>query len=553
MGLAVVVLLSFFINLMKLAVPIYIFQLLDRVIASRSVETLVMLTIIIVCAVLAGGLAEIVRRWMLMRWGAWIGRQFGRQLLLASLEGRSRRRPSAALRDLRNLQQFVSGSAAPAWLDVVWAPVFLLIVYLIHPLIALITVVGLLIMGALGAISEHMTRATRSAATKATEDRSDWLATAERRSETIGTLRIVRHLADRWHRSSSAGIAENLSTRLLAMASAEVMRFIENVTRIGTYGVGVWLVLAGELTVGGVIAGALLARMAAGSVRQAMKNWQKLASARSAYRRIKVQLSEDPATPTVSLDPQSPLPLHFEDVSHRYPDRENSVFRNITLSLLPGEVLYVIGPPGSGKSTFSRIAVGYLQPRSGVVRLGDADITRHAPEQLCRYVGYLEQEVQLFRGTIGENIAGLDRGDPRMIKAAAELANIHDFIRRLPRDYDTPIEDETDALCVSERRRIGLARALYGRPSLIVLDEPDTGPDAATLASLKQAICACRDWGGTVVVTSQSEALAEISDKVLLLGEEARVRILGSREEVQERLLGHDPEVPKIVNARHRR
>ena len=309
-GLVVIVLLSFFINVMKLAIPIYMFQLLDRVIASRSVETLLMLTVMTVCAVIAAAVAEIVRRWMLMRWGGWIERKFGRRLLLMSLQNETRRRPSASLRDLGTLRQFVSGSAATAWLDVVWTPAFFLVVYLIHPLIALILAAGVLVMAALGTLSDLVTRSARSAATKATEDRGDWLATAERRSETIGSLKIAGNLADRWDRSSSERITENLSTRWYSLTSAETLRFVENLIRIGSYGVGVWLVLKGELSVGGGIAAGLLARMASGTARHAMASWQKLASARSAYLRISMQLADGSATLPPVLDPLADAAAH---------------------------------------------------------------------------------------------------------------------------------------------------------------------------------------------------------------------------------------------------
>jgi PrtD family type I secretion system ABC transporter len=543
--------LSFFINVMKLAIPIYIFQLLDRVIASRSVETLLMLTVMTVCAVITAAVAEIVRRWMLMRWGGWIERRFGRRLLLMSLQNETRRRPSASLRDLGTLRQFVSGSAATAWLDVIWAPAFLLVVYLIHPLIALILVAGVLVMAALGTLSELVTRSARSAATKATEDRGDWLATAERRSETIGSLKIAGNLADRWDRSSSERITESLSTRWYSLTSAETLRFVENLIRIGSYGVGVWLVLKGELSVGGGIAAALLARMASSTARHAMASWQKLASARLAYLRINLQLADGSATLPPVLDPLAAPPLTIEDLGHRYAHQENSLFRNLDLTLQPGEVLSVIGPSGSGKSTLTRILVGYLRPRSGVVRLGDADIIRYAPEDLSGYIGYLQQEVQLFRGTIGENIARLGREDFEQTVEAAKLAGIHEVITRLPLGYETRIEGEGDTLSAGERKRIGLARALYGRPRLIVLDEPAANLDEAFCDALKRAIIACKCWGAIAVVASHSDTFADVADKVVLLDHSGRTRIYETPKEVRQRFLSHlDANAPILISAR---
>jgi ABC-type protease/lipase transport system fused ATPase/permease subunit len=328
------------------------------------------------------------------------------------------------------------------------------------------------------------------------------------------------------------------------------MRLVENVTRIASYGVGVWLVLKGELSLGGVIAASLLARMASNMARHAMASWQKLASARSAYLRISAQLADGSAPPPPVLDRLAMPTLTIEDLGHRYAHQENSVFRSLDLSLRPGEVLNVIGPSGSGKSTFSRILVGYLKPRSGVVRLGDADITRYAQEDLSRYIGYLQQDVQLFRGTVGENIAKLGHADFEQAVEAARLANIHEVITRLPLGYETRIEDESDIFSVGERKRIGLARALYDRPRLIVLDELAANLDEAFCNAIKRAITACTGWGAIVVVTSHSDTFADVANKIVLLDHSGRTRIYETPSEVRERFLPHlDANAPKLINA----
>jgi ABC-type protease/lipase transport system fused ATPase/permease subunit len=329
------------------------------------------------------------------------------------------------------------------------------------------------------------------------------------------------------------------------------MRLVESFVRIGVYAVGVWLVLEGALTVGGAIAAALLARMVTSPARHAMTSWQNLASARSAYLRIRTQLADGPAALPPALDSLAMLPLTIEDLGHRYAHQENSVFRNLDLTLQAGEVLSVIGPSGSGKSTLSRILVGYLKPRSGVVRLGDADITRYAPEDMARYLGYLQQDVQLFRGTIAENIAGLGQGDSEQTVEAAKLASIHEVIIRLPLGYETPIEDESDILSAGERKRIGLARALYDRPRLIVLDEAAAGMGEAFCNELKQTILACKGWGAIVVVTSHSDTFTNIADKVVVLDQSSRHRTYDTPAEMREHFLPHlGASAPRVVNAR---
>ena len=233
------------------------------------------------------------------------------------------------------------------------------------------------------------------------------------------------------------------------------------------------------------------------------------------------------------------------------PTRRTQLFRNLNLSLQPGEVLSVIGPSGAGKSTLRAFSSAISKPRSGVVRLGDADITRYAPEDLSGYLGYLQQEVQLFRGTISENIAGLGREDSEQAVEAAKLAGIHEVITRLPLGYETRIEGESDILSVGERKRIGLARALYDRPRLIVLDEPAANLDEAFCDALKQAIIACKCWGAIVVVTSHSDTFADVADKVVLLDHSGRTRIYDTPTEVRLRFLPRlDATAPKLINAR---
>ena len=531
-GLIAIFLFTAVVNILKLAIPIYILQLLDRVLSSRSIDTLIMLTVITLIALMAGALIAFIRRWMLMRWGVWIERGFGKTLFMRGLTGNSPTRPSKSLRDLATLRTFVSGTGATAWLDVVWAPIFVIVVYLIHPAMALIAMIGIACMFLLGLLNEVMTRNARREASKATMENRDWVATAERNVETIGSLNIASHLADRWSDSAQTRLHENLWTRLNTLAIADTMKFIESVQRVASYAIGIWLVITGALSVGGVIAAAVLARIASSSVRRAMSSWRRLNSALAAYRRVTSRLSEGPDEQELNLDLDMPLALHIQGLAHRYPDQQNSVFRRISLSISPGEILCVIGPAGSGKSTFTKLVTGSTKARSGVVRLGEVDIARYSDQQLAQYIGYLQQDVKLFRGTIAENIAGMGELRSEDIVEAAKLASIHDRIVDLPLGYETELDEDLGYLSGSERKRIALARAYCHPARLIVLDEPEANLDGNARKALSEALLTCKSRGCIVVVTSQSKSLASIADKVIVLDQSSRAKIYQDETEI---------------------
>ena len=516
-GLFFVFVFSALINVLKLAIPLYIFQLLDRVLSSRSIDTLIVLTLITVCAVLTCTIAEFIRRWMLIKWGAWIERSFSRQLFLAGLENKNEPRAGKYLKDLGQIRKFVSGTGAIAWLDVVWAPAFVVAAYLVHPLIALIAVISIAVMLILGILSEVMTRRARSAATQATRERGDWLATAEQSVSSVSALNMGPHLGDRWQTSTTERLDENLRTRMTSLATSDTMRFVEHAQRIASYGIGVWLVILGQLSIGGMIVAAVLGRMAASAFRRAMINWRHFASTAAAYHRIRSKLTAPQGTNVPPLPHDATQSLHIEDLGHRYTEQLQPVFRHLSLSLEPGELLCIIGPSGSGKSTITSILTGNLEPKFGTVRLGEVVIGRYGDDRLDTYLSYLEQEPRLFKGTVAENIAGLGDANPEDVSQAAKLVGIHDIIVRLPEGYETPVDGTRGTLSGGERKRIALARAFYCKPRLLVLDEPEANLDKASRLAMSKALRAIKRAGAIVVVTAQSDTLIPIADKAIKL------------------------------------
>lgn len=529
-GLGAVLLLTAFINVAKLAIPLYIFQLLDRVIASRNIDTLVLLAAIALFTVLFAALAEVLRRWMLLTWGRWIEQHFGRHLFVGSLNRRRARGPGRAIEDLSELSQFVSGAGLTSWLDAAWAPAFLVIVHLIHPTLALIVLAGMLTMLVLGVTSELVSRPMRNAMRRARQSSETLVTTADRDAEAIASLNIGDRLADRWSRSQLRQSRESLAARMTGASISEAMRLGEAMQRIACYGVGVWLAVADELSVGGIIAAAVVGRFGTSAVRRAMSNWRQLVLAARSYRRIGRRLAAAGGTAAPVRDPDAAMALRFNRVTHSHNAWSPPLLSELEVTIAPGEILCVVGPSGSGKTTLARLVTGVVAPTSGAVRLGGLDIARFPHAERQALVGYLPQDTMLFAGTIAENIASLRKASDRGIVEAARLAGIHEVIERLPEGYETRVRDGNSGLAGGEVRRLGIARALFGGPRLIVLDEPEANLDARLVARLMAALLHCRDTGAVIVVTSQGPRIARIADKVIALRRDARTEVFHSPE-----------------------
>lgn len=517
-GLAAVGLFSVFINVLRLATAIYVLQLLDRVVASGSYETLVMLTIITLVAVVSGVLLEVVRRRMFMHWGSWIERTFGPQLFTAGLQQDSSQAPASSrmLRDVATVRSFVSGNGLTAWLDIAWAPLFVAVVFLISPTLSYIAIAAALITLVLGTLNELITRESRDATYQARKDDRDWIASAERHQETVGSLNMARNLAERWSRSAFARLDEGMRTRTLNVYFAAAMRIVGRCLRISILGVGLWLVIDQQLTLGAVVAAGVLGRTAYSLVEKAMLRWRDMVTAKRAYKRIKSALAADAKSRVSVPKTNAPVALFIEKVSYRYPNQPFSVFKGIDVTVKPGEVLCLIGQSAAGKTTFTRLVSGLISPRSGKIRLGDVDVSRLQQGDRRRDVGYLPQDVTLFQGTVRQNIARMADGNIRRVIRAAKRAGVHEVILKLPEGYDTEIAENEPLLSAGQRKGIAIARAYYGSPRLIVMDEPTPHLDDSARHALYTAILQWKKKDTIVVLTTQTYALSTIADKVIV-------------------------------------
>lgn len=521
-GLAAVVVFGAAVNLLKFAMPLYLLQVLDRIPASRSVETLALLTLMALAALAAGAALDIVRRRMLTHWGYWIERRFGPELVARGLGGgASAGRPDldAALSDLARIRAFVTRSLA-AWLDVAWVPVFLIGVALVHPWLGGLALAACLALVALAVVQDAVSVEPRRASGAAGRDAEALLAVADRHRESVGALGMSRALAERWSSAAAGRLAERERLDRDRALFRGLMRALGQAMRLGMIGLGMWLFLRGELTLGGVFAARVMAGFGFSVVEGAARSSRALGAARRGHAAVRAALAVTLA-PAPDLHPGTDrAALRVEDVTHRHPGQRRDLFRRLSLRVAPGEMLLISGEGGMGKTTLAHLIVGLDPPRHGRVFLGDTDVATLGPEDRARLIGYLPQHVELFAGTVRENIAGMERGSLVDVTDAARLAGVHDLILGLPEGYDTPLSPETfDRLSGSQRKRIAIARAFHGAPRLVLLDEPWANLDAPSRKIVEAGLRHLKAAGAIVVVTQsyRSGSLHRLADSHLIL------------------------------------
>lgn len=522
-GLVVVILFTAAFNLLKFALPLYLIQVLDRVPASRSIETLVMLTIMVVIAIGCGMALDVIRRRMLVRWGLWIERQLGPRMVGQGLDGQAGSDQSgdidSALGDVGKLRSFVSGPMV-SWLDIGFAPLFFIGVFLVHPLLGMIGLGALLALFVLGVLGDMLTRDARRASGDAYREQRALVQAAGQNRESVGAFSMAGALTERWRRTASARLEERQRIDDTHILFKTLRRGVGQFLRIAMIAAGVWLVVIGALTFGGIFAARIMAGFGFSLANDAISNWRNLRETRAAYLSLRKRLSED-QPPAASIEGQpDAAPLILDQMSFRQPGERSYLFNRLSLELAPGEMLVVSGPAGTGKTTLSRLLVGVLAPREGQIRLGDVELSRLPAHQRAGLIGFLPQHTELFTGTIRENIARMDQGDFATVVDATRLVGIHDKIIGLPQGYDTVISGDSFGMSGSERKRIALARAFYGRPRLIVLDEPSANLDSSARRVMENALAELKAGGASIVITQSIHAsqIARMADRFLILG-----------------------------------
>jgi PrtD family type I secretion system ABC transporter len=528
---------SLVINLLLLVPPIYMLQVYNRVLTTGRVETLVMLTGLAAVAMLVLGTLDTLRTLVTVRIGGWLYGRLGPVYLAAGVRARLHGDGSGAqpLRDLNQIQNFVSGQGLSVFFDAPWAPIFLVLIWLLHPTLGALAVASAAILLALSFANEFATRKLTVTANQAQISATQQADATIRNAEVVRAMGMLPAMIERWHKINDVAVDTASRASERAGAFIGMTKFIRFFVQTALLGLGAWLVLRAELTPGAMIAASTLLGRALAPVEQAMGAWRNFSTSRIAYGRLKTRLESVPREVERIHLPAPRGHLVVSKVTYSPPGAKHPVLQNVSFEARPGEAVAIVGPSAGGKSTLCRLLVGLAFPNSGEVRIDGSELSHWNPEDLGPYIGYLPQEVELFAGSIRENIARMGEADDEAVITAATLAHAHEMIQRLPQSYETQIGDGGARLSGGQRQRIGLARAVYGDPRLIVLDEPNANLDQIGEAALAAAVNDLKERGAALIIVGHRPSTLAQADKILLL-KDGRVEMFGPRDDVLQRL-----------------
>ena len=515
-----IILASFFLNILVLTAPLYMLQLFSRVLSSGSMSTLLVLTAGAGIALIFYFIFDSIRQKLASRLGTRLDARHGPTVLSVLVQAASAtdKRGVQPVRDLQELRKFVTSPAFTALIDAPWSVVFVAIIFLLHPTLGWVALAGVLILFVLGVISEFAGRNHHEAANDATQTANAMVEEMVRNADVVRAMGKTPALINRWQlRSFASMISGTLVVDRVAIMTS-LARLVRMALQIAVLGVGVLLVLRGELTPGVMIATSILLGRAAAPVEQSIAGWRALLSVRLAVRRLNRLLGNIVDGDQLLELPEPAGRLSVENATVVVPERQDPLIFDISVELRPGDSLGVIGATGSGKTTLARALVGLQRLSRGFVRIDDAALTDWPDEQIGQHIGFLPQRVELFDGTIAENIATMDEAAaPSAIVEAAKRAEVHELILSLPGGYNAPVGLRGELLSAGQRQRIGLARAFFGDKRLIVLDEPNANLDPEGEAALARAVTKATDRGAVVVViTHRMNILQRLSHAAIL-------------------------------------
>ena len=537
-ALAIVMGFSLAINLLMLASPLYMMQVFDRVLGSRSGDTLVMLTLITVLAIAVMTLLDAIRAQMLVRIGNWLDDRLGPTVFSGALRVALRSDPGRAaqgLRDLGTMRGFITGPTVTPLLDAPWAPIFIIALFALHPVLGLIGLGGGAILFGLAVINEIITKQPLKRANMAASQTHQRAEAALRNAEVIRAMGMGEGVLRLWRRDSAGS---NDATRAAGTRGGVILafsKFFRLIVQTVILGAGAWLVIRQEASAGAMFASSFLLGRALAPVENAIGTWKSLVAARLAHRRLEELVAVLPDETKGMELPRPVGELSVERLVFVPPGADEPTLRGVGFDLAPGEVLGIIGPSAAGKSTLARLIAGTWTPTAGKVRLDGADIGVWHDSGGSQHIGYLPQDIELFAGTVRDNIARLGDANPTAVIEAAKLVGLHEIIMRLPRGYNSEIGEAGLRLSGGQRQRIGLARAVFGRPRLVVLDEPNASLDHEGEEALHHAIARLKETGTTVVMIAHRPSVLGLADKLLVL-RNGTVEAYGSRAEVIAKL-----------------
>lgn len=528
---------SFFLNLLTFVGPLYMLQVYERVLTSRSLETLFALTLIAVFLLMAYAALEVVRFRILVRAGLEFDATlaeplFNRVMRLRLAEPESN--PEPLMRDLERVRDFLSGPGLLALLDAPWIPIFLLACFLFHPWLGVVALVGTLAIFILAILNEMVTRKPIAEAHGSARQASDLAVSALVHAELLQSLGMERAMRTRWSEARRAllrgqSLANDRSGTVLALS-----RFLRMALQIAMLGVGALLVLDQQITPGIMIVASIMMGRALAPVEQAVGQWSVFTRARQSYQRLGALFLRLPEQSARTALPKPKGRLEVSQLSARVPGSAALALRNVSATLAPGDCLAVLGASGSGKTTLLRHLAGTVPPAAGAIRLDGTELSHWPPDQLGALLGYMPQVSTLFPGTVAQNIARFHpAATDKDVISAAYLSGAYDMIKSLPNGFETEVGPGGDRLSGGQRQRVALARAVFGVPRLLILDEPNSNLDSSGEEALIRCILALRQMQSSVVLATHRNNLVATSTKVMVLENGAVQKLIDTVDAVK--------------------
>ncbi len=530
---------SLFINLLAFVGPLYMLQVYDRVITSRNEWTLVFITLIAGFLLVVFAALEKVRSAVLVRAGLLFDEKTRSPLFETVLNG-SLKHPTVArpsvLRELDTVREFLTGAGLISFCDVPWVPIFVVGCFILHPWFGYVATAGALLIFAFAVANEVLTRHYLMAASTSSVQAGSYLSSTLRNAEVLLAMGMWRPLRDRWL------VRQGAVLELQAIASdragflVSATKFLRAFLQVAILGTGAYLAIIQEASAGAMIAASIIMGRALAPVEMVVANWKGFLAARAAHGRIKELLATVPPEPKRMRLPDPKGEVMVDNVFVAPPGAKKPVLKGVTFALEPGVALGIIGPSAAGKSTLARAMVGVWPLQIGAIRIDGAELAHWDGEQLGRNLGYLPQDVELFSGSVAENICRFQKVDEDKVIEAAQLAGVHRMILGMPEGYNTQIGEGGQALSGGQRQRIGLARALYGMPALVLLDEPNASLDSEGEAALLDALQHLKANRRTVILITHKTNILSAMDKLLVMAQ-GQVQGFGDRDEIFARLL----------------
>ena len=537
-GFVAVGVFSLFINLLMLVQPFYMLQVFDRVLRSRSTETLLFLSLVVLGLFILMGILQFIRSRILVRVGVAMDERLGGRLFDAMFRNSLRQRGGGspqALDDLSNVRQFLTGPGILALFDAPWMPVYLGVMFLFNPWLGIYGVACTIIIGGLTWANEVFTRAPLAKANEANLNARRFAGDNLRNAEVIHAMGMEPAIRERWLSRQARTINGQAFASDRAGVFSNASRVFRFMAQAFAYGIGALLVLQGQMSGGMIIACAILIGRALAPLDQITGAWRQIQQAQESYGRLSQLFDGFPEQPRHTSLPAPQGSLHLANVLAAPPGTRTPVLRGVGFNVEPGEGLGVIGPSAAGKSSLVRVILGVWPLLNGSVRLDGADVDQYNRDEIGPYIGYLPQDIELFEGTVSQNIARFGEATDEAVVAAAKLAGAHEMILQLPNGYDTAVGVGGNTLSAGQRQRVGLSRALFGTPRLVILDEPNSNLDDAGEQALTGAVERLKAQGVTVLVVTHRRSILAQMDKLLVL-QQGQVAAFGARDEVLSRL-----------------